>query len=68
LRLAATQPPEMALVQSIPQTRIPPPNLVIKICRALQAAYPAGDGSVTILRSMPPNSGRVRWLSASSNQ
>lgn len=36
------------------------PYLVTEICCALQAAYPAGDGSVAILRSMPPNNCRVR--------
>jgi hypothetical protein len=51
------------------QTLIPlPPYLVTEICCALQAAYPAGNGSVAILRSMPLNNRRVRWLSASSNQ
>src|ERR1022692_3030293 len=30
--------------------------------------YPAGTGSASIRRTMPPNSRRVRWLSASSNQ
>jgi hypothetical protein len=44
------------------------PYLVTEICCALRAAYPAGTGSVTILCSMPPNSRRVRWLSASSSQ
>jgi len=33
----------------------------------LRGAYPAGDGSAVIFRSMPVNSRRVRWLSASSN-
>jgi len=33
-------------------------------CSAPQAAYPAGDATVAILRSMTPNSRRVRWLSA----
>jgi hypothetical protein len=42
----------------------PSPHLVIKICCAPRAAYPAGTGSVTIPLSMPPNSRRVRWLSA----
>jgi hypothetical protein len=61
-----------------PETGIFPPELldtypfasylVIAICCALQAAYPAGDGSVAILCSIPPNSRRVRWLSANSNQ
>ena len=46
----------------------PSPYFLIKICCAVQAAYPAGTGSVSILCSMPPNSRRVRWLSASSNQ
>jgi hypothetical protein len=45
-----------------------PPYLLTKICCAPRAAYPAGTGSVTILCSMAPNSRRVRWLSASSNQ
>ena len=31
------------------------------------AAYPVGTGSAAILRTMPPNSRRVRWLSASSS-
>jgi hypothetical protein len=30
--------------------------------------YPAGEGSAAIFGSMPANSRRVRWLSASSNQ
>ena len=41
-----------------------PPYLVTETYRALRTAYPGGDGSVAILRSMPPNN-RVRWLSAS---
>jgi len=44
-----------------------PPYLVTEICCALQAAYPAGDGSVAILRSMPPNNRRVSCPSANSN-
>jgi len=32
------------------------------------ASYPAGTGSAQIRRSMAPNSGRVRWLSARSSQ
>ncbi len=43
----------MPFVQSIPQTLLLPPHLVIKICCASGAAYPAGTGSVTILLSMP---------------
>ena len=31
-------------------------------------SYLAGTGKVAIFRSMPANSRRVRWLSASSNQ
>jgi hypothetical protein len=38
----------------------PSPYVATKICCAPRAAYPAGTGSVTILRSMPPNSRRVR--------
>jgi len=30
--------------------------------------YPVGSGNVAIFRSIPVNSRRVRWLSASSNQ
>ena len=33
-----------------------------------QQLYPAGAGSAAILLSMPANSRRVRWLSASSSQ
>jgi hypothetical protein len=36
--------------------------------RLLAAPLPAGTGSTSILRTMLPNSRRVRWLSASSNQ
>jgi hypothetical protein len=41
---------------------------VTQICCALRGAYPVGDGSAVIFRSIPVNSRRVRWLSASSNQ
>jgi hypothetical protein len=44
------------------------PSVVIEICSALRSPYPAGDGSAAIFRSMPANSRRVRWLSASSSQ
>ncbi len=30
--------------------------------------YSADDGSVVIVRSMPPDNRRVRWLSDNSNQ
>src|ERR1700694_1482281 len=43
------------------------PSAVIEICSALRSPYPAGDGSAAIFRSMPANSRRVRWLSASSS-
>ncbi len=36
--------------------------------RVCVLAYPAGEGSATILRSMLPKSFGVRWLSASSSQ
>ena len=68
-RPVGPQRPEMSFFHSIPQTRFPlPPYLVTEICCALQAAYPVGDGSVAILRSMPPNNRRVRCPSANSNQ
>ncbi len=44
------------------------PGVVIEIGSALHSLYPAGDGSIAIFASMPANSRRVRWLSASSNQ
>ena len=44
------------------------PGVVIEICSALRSLYTAGDGSIAIFASMPANSRRVRWLSASSNQ
>lgn len=53
------EPPEMPFLRSIPQTRCPSRDLVTIICAAPRATYPAGDGSVTILRSMPPKSCRV---------
>jgi hypothetical protein len=37
-----------------------PSYLATKICSAPPAAYPTGDGSVTILLSMLPKSRRVR--------
>src|SRR6266850_6412380 len=40
------------------------PSIVIEIYCALQATYPAGDGNIAILRSMPPNNRRVRCPSA----
>jgi hypothetical protein len=46
----------MPFFQSIPETLLPPPGLLTKVCCALRAAYPAGDATVAILRSMPPNS------------
>jgi hypothetical protein len=36
-----------------------PVSLSTEICFGLRLAYPAGDGSAAILRSMPPNSRRV---------
>ena len=60
-------PPETPFFQPISQTLLPPHRFT-ETCSAPQAAYPAGDGSVTILRSMPPNNRRVRWLSARSSQ
>jgi hypothetical protein len=39
-----------------------------KFVRNQRSVYPAGAGKAVILRSMPANSRRVRWLSASSNQ
>ena len=44
------------------------PGVVIEICSALHAPYPAGMGRAAIFRSMSANSRRVRWLSANSNQ
>jgi len=44
------------------------PGVIIEICSALHSPYPAGDGSIAILRSMLPKSRRVRWLSASRSQ
>ena len=55
------------LFHPVPHTS-PPASVVTGICTALRAAYPAGIGSAAIRRSMPPNSRRVRWLSASSSQ
>ncbi len=46
----------------------PSASLVTEISFGLGLAYPAGDGSLAILRRMLPNSRRVRWLSASSSQ
>jgi hypothetical protein len=34
-------------------------NVAIAICRVLHSHYPAGDGSIAILRSMLPKSRRV---------
>src|SRR5690242_17175225 len=41
--------PKMPFFQSIPQTLLPPPGLVTKVCCALRTAYPAGDATVAIL-------------------
>ncbi|HUN58976.1 MAG TPA: DUF29 family protein [Candidatus Binataceae bacterium] len=49
-------------------TLLPSPSVVIEICSALRSPYPAGYGSAAIFRSMPANSRRDRWLSASTNQ
>jgi hypothetical protein len=54
------QLPEMPFFQSIPQALLHPPYFVTKVCCALRAAYPAADATVAILRSIPPNSRRVR--------
>ena len=43
------------------------PSVVIEIRFAL-LALSIGDGSTAIFRSMPANSRRVRWLSASSQK
>src|SRR6266852_1538017 len=37
-----------------------PVSLSTEICFGLRLVYPAGDGSAAILRSMAPNSRRVR--------
>jgi len=41
-------------------TSLVPPYLATEICYALRAAYPAGEGSVAILRRMVRKSQRVR--------
>jgi hypothetical protein len=47
----------------------PLPNHQSQTSAPLRAStYPLGDGSSAILRSVPANSRRVRWLSARSNQ
>ena len=50
----------MPFFQSIPETLLPPPGLVTKVYCALRAAYPAGDDSIAIFRSMLAKSRRVR--------
>jgi hypothetical protein len=40
----------------------------IKFVRNQRSIYPAGTGKAVIFRSMPANSHRVSWLSATSNQ
>ena len=42
-------------------------SVIIEICSARHAPYPAGMGKAAIFRSMSANSRRVRWLSANSN-
>ena len=44
------------------------PSTFIRSRSHHSVGYPAGTGSALIFRSIPVNSRRVRWLSASSNQ
>jgi hypothetical protein len=65
-RLAGTQRPECPFSERFRRHFSLRPSVIIEICSALRSSYPAGDGSIAILGSMPPNKRRVRWLSASS--
>jgi|HubBroStandDraft_6_1064221.scaffolds.fasta_scaffold4841360_1 hypothetical protein len=52
--------PRPGPLRPISKDTFPSPRLLALDLEAAALGYPAGTGSVTILRSMPPNSRRVR--------
>jgi hypothetical protein len=66
--LLRARKPRSVSFQASYHTVSPYPSFHRPVCLPAAAPYPVGEGSPAIRRTMLPNSRRLRWLSAKSNQ